>query len=303
MSNYVEEGLKAGYLTKEKYIFRPLNRGLAIKDSNTGKEYPMMEGCIRGFVLKMDKGGRTYISPFKNLEEQKFFEKALNEENLSPTLNNPFWDKYTVRIEFSRPTITGGKEFDMMNINDNLQVKVLKTLSNVALSESEANDTSKEYLLIGSEVKITRAAKQAELGQRAFALYGQMAGSVDKMREFLEVYKIMMNKQSISLKVDSTLDFMTAEVYNIVTDEVENFLEVKESKLYDAYVVLNNAIKAGVIERKGIDSYQIVGTTTPITKSHMIDIINDKTTDEYHSIRQQIMLNENKGKSKSKNKE
>jgi hypothetical protein len=78
------------------------------------------------------------------------------------------------------------------------------------------------------------------------------------MREFLSVY-LSSKKLNKDVSSDTTAEWLTKEIYNVLKTDIKGFLEIATDPDYEIKGIISKAVQSGSIVKSGVNSYQLVG--------------------------------------------
>ena len=269
-SSLTEEGLKKGYLKSKKVYLKPIEgkRMTLIAQSDNSVHSFMYDGATYDRCLPLNARGDFY-NPFDSDDEKDFFERLTGKE-LRADSSNPkcVWVtgadggtgmNITIKVKFNVDTTikTQGFEFDLMNPNDVLRLKIAKMQWDTAPSWENRHDKPHYVWAIvdGQEEDLTKK-KLALTSTRAYIEFGKIQDNKDKMIEVLKLYYMNSNLNK-DVSNDISSNALITEIQNIIEKNIEGFLKVVEDPDKDTKVLILNGIKASAIEKFGNGTYCI----------------------------------------------
>lgn len=203
-------------------------------------------------VVPMDKRSGDLIDPL-TLEERKFFESnkaglALNEGDLLiHNKESKFWPEFTVKLD---KHVT---EFDLSKPMDYITYKVLlANTETIAPSAAEKfGKGSYKYAIVEEGYENETRVKAASSKKEAYRFFGKIDNSIEKMKNFLNVYNTQ-KPGGKSVPPNASQDFLIAEIEKIIEHDLETFLGLSRDKHYDKKILIYNALKAGALLRVGM---------------------------------------------------
>jgi hypothetical protein len=295
----IEEGIKKGYLEDKIVYLKPSPRRGKMVNREDHVAYFMYEGASINFVLPSEKTKRTLVNPFKNLEEKKFFEETLDLDlNPYATPSENFWTTFRVRFTKDPKTLKDGIKFDLSDPMDNLRYRVVKeNIDLVAPNwEERTNKPGYRFALVDEFYEEKRANSTMEALEKIFTFFGTIKERPGALKEFLEVY-YMNTKQLKGVEHSASIEWMQKEMLNIIEQDKPGVLNVIDDDDYVTKAFILQAVKAGALEKNGVNSYHIPGETTKWGLVEMVRYIKqlkETTDDTYLRIEAQIGMNKPK---------
>lgn len=269
-----KEAIKKGYLEDNVRVLKPvLKAGKMINDpKHIG--YFMWEGAVLGWVLPQDTRG-ILANPFKNEDERKFFEEELNLDLNTNKRDNKFWtEQFSIRITKDSKLMGEGIEFNMLDPMDNLRAKVIMLQDEVAKStEEKENNPHKKFIFINKDAEEKVSGKDMDNNIAIFSFLGVIRDSNKKMKEFLSAY--LLSKKSIKeVSSDVSNDWLLKEIELIIKDDKKGVLDVINDPNYETKLFIIKAIKAGAIQKSGVNTFYVTGQVEKLTLLEMINTID-----------------------------
>jgi hypothetical protein len=273
-----EEGLKKGYLKNKKIKLIPLiDRGMTLitADKKNSLHSFSYDGAVRHYPLAMDDKFNLR-DPFDNDDERFFFESYFG-RNLGTTSNSWFrTDESIVKLSLDASFKQNGYIMDMSNPEDVLRYKILTTQDDIAPSlEATKNPLTNKphwkFVLVDEGFEDTQNANKAKAQAAAWMEYGRITDSKEKMIGFLEVY-LANNKKLQEIPADPTQDFLMNEMFKILESDKEGLLETSRDPDFEIKQFVIKAVKLGVVEKQGVNQYNLPGETK-FTYNEFIDYI------------------------------
>lgn len=162
---------------KKHVIVRPVVRKKPFVNADKfGKN--KLQGAGTTVTVYLDRRG---LHTGLTKEEEKEFEGRLRlkEGSLEASLNNPFWDDFTIKLEDEPNT------FDPLIAEDALKIKVLKAHVKVANSLDEITPDT-DFYIEDVEEQISKKAKTAETKEEAYRIFSSLTD--DDKRKVLKLY-------------------------------------------------------------------------------------------------------------------
>lgn len=199
--------------------------------------------------------------------ERQFFEKQLSKDlSIYNKKEDNFWQSDAI----ARVVLTkDGAEYNMEDPVDVIRFKILmanKELIASNLDESR-NKPTYEFYLVDEESEISKELEVAEREAKAFEYYNEYKGSVTKLQNFLKV----ANK---GFNVNATQQWLAQEVFKILKEDVNKFLNIAQDPLFDDKAFIYDALRVGAITRTGNDAYALDDKTKTGTIYDTISHLN-----------------------------
>lgn len=266
---------ETGFLENRIIYIRPIPRSRPIVgDDKKHIAYFKMENSSDRYPLKMDETGKI-ISPFQSEEELKYFSNIFGDDLNPYKKNNTFWNEYIVTITKTPELMRIGKKLDLSNPQDMLAYKVLSTWKDVFCQnwEDRYNGLYK-YCFVDKDYEEKKATEAMNTTFKIGSIYGEFRDKPAKMREFINIY---YQRKAKNKNVDdkANVSFMAKELKNIADTDSVGFLALYDDPNYEDMVFIAKAIDKGLILRKGITSYTIVGAEgSDYTYNELVSVIH-----------------------------
>jgi hypothetical protein len=221
-----------------KYIKR--NRGMAANvDKNHVIAGGMLTNSTKKFSAPLQRNGSI-----KNVlsEDEKTLLEQLTGLNLS--VYGDFWQNYYVTLYKE----DANNILDLSNPMDYISYKILMSLSKTEIAPSwkERNkNQTYQFAITREHEEMLETKGNYDSKKEAFKLYGKIE---DSKEQLLGVLKLLTNK---NLSKDSKLDWLQHELEKIIDKEPQKFLSAVKDKSLHSKLLLNNAVEAGVVLKKG----------------------------------------------------
>ena len=203
-------------------------------------------------VVPMDKRSGDLVDPL-TIEEREFFESnkaglALSEGDLLiHNKESRFWKDFVVKLD---KHVT---QFDLSKPMDYITYKVL--LSNTETIAPTAADKygkgSYKFAIVEEGYENETRVKAASSKKEAYRFFGKIDSSIEKMKNFLNVYNTQ-KPGGKSVPPNASQDFLIAEIEKIIDNDLDSFLGLARDKHYDKKILIFNALKAGALLRIGM---------------------------------------------------
>ena len=261
-----EYGITKGYLQKKEIFLKPVGgKSLTLMTKEKGNNPVhgfMYEDAIVDRCLPMNER-MQYYNPFKNEDEQKFFEAMLGVDlSLNPNKETCLWNvgkDLTTRLRFEVNAMvkTIGYKFDMLKPEDVIKYKVAKMQWDMVSSTDEIKPHH-TWILIDKETEDTSKMNSANDLMEAYTEFGGMKQHVEKMKEFLGLY-ILENKLSEGIPANMTQNAFIVRLQQIIEKDMKGFLKIAKDEDKEYKILLSKAIKAGAINKTGVNGFELPG--------------------------------------------
>jgi hypothetical protein len=258
--------LREKYLPNKEVFLKPIpNKDLTLikKDKNFSAHRFMYDGAKIERWLPMDER-KNYYNPFESEEEKEFFEKEIGRDlSLDYRREDCIWNTGpgNIGLKFSvdQKMKTIGYRFDLSKPYDALTYKVARMQRDVApnLKTGMEKKHFVFYLSDGTEENKASTEKY-NLNSKLYRFFGKIEESKDKMREFLELYYMTM-KEPKDVPVNISESSLRNEIQNLIDVDPVKVGLVVEDEDKDMKIILIKALKAGAVEKTGVNSYSLPG--------------------------------------------
>ena len=289
----ISEAIKQGYLENKIVYLRPSPRKGKMVSDPTHVAYFMYDQASIHFVLPMEANRKVLVNPFKSLEERKFFEEQLDTDLNPFKKQGNFWHSFRVSLTKTPSFMHKGLKLDLSEPLDNLRYRVIKAQDIVAPSwEQRTDKPGYKFALVDEDYEEQKAYGELEQFEEIFTFYGTLKGHPKKMKDFLEVY-LIDTKQNKEVPLEADSKFLQTEIKGIIDSDKVGFLRVAKDEDYEMKLFITKAVKAGAIEKHGVNSFSIPGETTKWGIQEMTRYLKkakEETTDTYLRIDAQIKI-------------
>jgi len=269
-----EVAFQKGYLEKKKIHLKPVPKGGKMISSPAHIAYFQMEGASNWFQLPKDANKGTLVNPFESEEEKEFFEDILDVNLSVHRKQDNFWNTFFVKVKKDYNLMHDGYVFDLSDPWDNLRYRVTKLQSFVAPSWDERFSRGEyKFALVDEGFEEAKAAEKTDKMTEAFMKYGEVRTSVSKMSDILGVYFLEKHKMD-QVPEDASKEWLQKELYKIVQDENELFLQIAndpESKIKNLIV---GGIRVGAVIKEARNKYTLPGEGTSYTYKELVDYLS-----------------------------
>jgi hypothetical protein len=264
------------FLQNKVVYLKPVPRSGGMVTDQKHIAYFKMEGAYDSYTLKMDEVTKRIINPFKSNEEMEFFSKAFGEDLNPLKPNNPFWQRYEIKIVKTPELMTIGKKFDLSDINDALAYRVLLTWTGeIAPSwDDRLKSATVRYAFMEEDYEEKQAAEELDETFKIGTYYGELKVSDKKMKEFLDVYYMNSPKQ-IMVPEDYSTSLLVNELNKIIKTDKKGFIRTFEDKDFATKALICKAVDKGVIKKIGVGTYVIDGVSSEYSINELIAQLKD----------------------------
>jgi hypothetical protein len=264
----VEEIKSSFTLPRKKIMVKPITK----EGKWLGKEHSgnfMYENTKMIITVPINALSGDLVDPLTD-EERKFFENkkvsgldfevgdlsVYRKSNPSTGAYN-YWHTFEYRLIKNQGVVADETVLDILDLSkpmDYIKYKVL--LSNVGLGgiiapSWDARFDQGTYRIAVVDAGYEEATKSNRLDQmsEAFAFAHKISKSHGSMFDFLNVYWLE-NRVAIKPSMDSTVDWLKAEITKIIDRDIESFLATIKSD-YEQKLIIHNGMMCGAIRRSG----------------------------------------------------
>lgn len=279
-----EEAIKKGYLSRKKVYLKPVPRKGKMVNDPAHSAYFMYEGAFVSFVLPTERKRKILVNPFKSTEEKEFFEKELDIDLNPYKKENNFWSTFRVKFQKDPTSMHTGVELDLSDPVDNLRWRVLNFCPEVAPSWDERlSRPTYRFALVDESYEENKASQDMDEIEEMFSFYGEIKNSLLKMRNFLDVY-FMETRQLKEAPLDADKSFLQKEIKNAMDEDKKSFLRVIQDEDYEMKLFIVKCIRAGAIEKKGVNRYDVVGDVAGYKLPQLVNYLKKlkETTDDVY---------------------
>lgn len=287
-----EEAFKRKYLENRKVIFKLIPKPSAMIKDPKHKGYGIWEEASISFQLPMKaaaQGGRgELINPFKDEDEQKFFENIFNADMNVYKIDNNYWHKYRVAISATGFFKDKGYVFDLSDPRANIDYRIAQ-LQTFTCKEGATPMYHQRFMLVSENFVEEQVAANIDKELVISSFFVKIAGSDKKMKEFLTLYG-MEYKHTRTIPSDANSTWLKTEISKLTKskDDMNKMYNlIKDEDVYNNKVFLYRALKAGIIARTSTNQYRFEGGETYYTYEEMykhLMALKDEGSQEYLKI-------------------
>ena len=220
-----------------KYIKR--KRGLAAHvDENHVISGSMLSGARKKFCAPIQRNGS--IANVLTKDEKEYLEGITG---LDLSVYGQFWNTYYVSLWKD----DANNIFDLSNPMDYISIRILESLKNdIATSWNDRNKKQTyQFVITRADEEFKEKKAKFDTKKEAWKTYGKLEDDRDKL---IGILKLLSNQP---ISVDSKLDWIQGKVEEYLDSMPSSFLEIVTDPSFDTKVLINKAIDAGYVIRKG----------------------------------------------------
>lgn len=261
-TNPTEEKL-VNCLRKERIIVRYIMKpSTLVRDPKHVLYGGMAETATRTFVVPVLTSG--VFKAVLTDEEKAYLEYVMGLEYNALSVykkQNNFWssahDKGISEVELTK----GDNYLDLSNPTDYIKYKILLANKDfIAPSMEEYNQRPKasyQFVIIEENAENKDLTNKVNYKKDAYKELGKLSGDVDTMRMIVEI----LSKRPTS--ANSKADFLESKLDEYITKDAKQFLTVVKDPLLSMKVLLNKAVEAGVVGKRG-EGYYLREDNSPL---------------------------------------
>lgn len=216
----------------------------------------MMESAIRVFTVPTLASG-TFKNVLTN-DEKNYLEHILGLEPNALSIHNKkdnFWKNYTV-------TLT--KRDNILNLadpEDYIRYKVL--LANKDLIAPSMEDLrncpkkSYQFVIVSEGDNYSDTKNKMNTTFKCFEEFGKIKEDFEKLKFIVE----SIDGRTVTDK--TKIEFLQNKLYDVIQSKPKLFLEAISDKLLDTKILINKAVEAGIISKRG-DGYYMREDRSPL---------------------------------------
>lgn len=223
----------------------------------------MYTGCRRTYGLPYDSVKRSFFNPFLNEDEQKEFEKLLNQKEGSLNLydsKSQFWGKFLLTLT------KDGIELNLNNPADALFYRILLVNPKFANDDLQKDIPECEYVLVDSDYETKKSSEISDIKDKALDFIFKIKKSKEKMHNVLRLLGKRTDK-------DADISWLKGELFKIIEEtknvpgvpNIYDFIKIMEDPDFETKIFVLDAIDAEeIINTK--DGYKLVADNVFIGK-------------------------------------
>ena len=237
-------------LRKERIIIRhvPKEGGLVTNPKHI-LYGGMAESAVRYFTVPILESSGAYKNVLTD-DEKAYLEEIMGLEYNALSIykkENNYWDNYQVRLTKQ------DNYLDLSVPDDYIKYKVLKANSDfIADSLETLQDKPKvtyQFVMIKEGEQESQEREKMSATMKCYMEYGRVKDEKDTLKCIIELI------DGRPLAPNSKLEFLQGKINNLIQADSKLFLKVITDPLLNTKVLINKAIEAGVISKRGDQLY------------------------------------------------
>lgn len=250
-------------LTKERVIVRYIPKQTGKITNPKHLLYGgMARDAVRGFVVPKLTSGR-YVNVLTD-DEKDFLEDVMGLEKNALSVykrDNNFWSDANP-LGIGRVMLNKQDNyFDLSNPQDYIRYKVLLANKDyIAPSLQALEDSPKatyQFVCIREGEEVRTAKNAMDIKMQCYREFGKIDEDADTLRVIIETLDGRPVSQS------SKIEFLQTKIDELIQANAKTFYKVITDKLLPTKVLIKNAVKAGIIYKKG-DFHYLRNGNTPL---------------------------------------
>lgn len=217
----------------------------------------MAENAVRYFTVPILESSGSYKNVLTD-DEKAFLEEVMGlEYNALSVYNkeNNYWSNYQVRL-------TKQDNFlDLSIPDDYIKYKVLKANSNfIADSLETLQDKPKatyQFVMIREGEEESNESEKLSATMRCYMEYGKIKDDRDTLKCIIELI------DGRPIAANSKIELLQGKINNLIQADSKLFLKIITDPLLSTKVLINKAIEAGIISKRG-DQYYLISSNSPL---------------------------------------
>lgn len=217
----------------------------------------MAENAVRYFTVPILESSGAYKNVLTD-DEKAFLEEVMGlEYNALSVYNkeNNYWSNYQVRL-------TKQDNFlDLSIPDDYIKYKVLKANSNfIADSLETLQDKPKatyQFVMIREGEEESNESEKLSATMRCYMEYGKIKDDRDTLKCIIELI------DGRPIAANSKIELLQGKINNLIQADSKLFLKIITDPLLSTKVLINKAIEAGIISKRG-DQYYLISSNSPL---------------------------------------
>ena len=217
----------------------------------------MAENAVRYFTVPILESSGAYKNVLTD-DEKAFLEEVSGlEYNALSVYNkeNNYWSNYQVRL-------TKQDNFlDLSVPDDYIKYKVLKANSNfIADSLETLQDKPKatyQFVMIREGEEESNESEKLSATMRCYMEYGKIKDDKDTLKCIIELI------DGRPIAANSKIELLQGKINNLIQADSKLFLKIITDPLLSTKVLINKAIEAGIISKRG-DQYYLISSNSPL---------------------------------------
>ena len=217
----------------------------------------MAENAVRYFTVPILESSGAYKNVLTD-DEKAFLEEVMGLEYNALSVykkENNYWSNYQVRL-------TKQDNFlDLSVPDDYIKYKVLKANSNfIADSLEILQDKPKatyQFVMIREGEEESNESEKLSATMRCYMEYGKIKDDKDTLKCIIELI------DGRPIAANSKIELLQGKINNLIQADSKLFLKIITDPLLSTKVLINKAIEAGVISKRG-DQYYLISSNSPL---------------------------------------
>lgn len=217
----------------------------------------MAENAVRYFTVPILESSGAYKNVLTD-DEKTFLEEVMGLEYNALSVykkENNYWSNYQVRL-------TKQDNFlDLSVPDDYIKYKVLKANSNfIADSLETLQDkpkTTYQFVMIREGEEESKESEKLSATMKCYMEYGRIKDDRDTLKCIIELI------DGRPIAANSKIELLQGKVNNLIQADSKLFLKIITDPLLSTKVLINKAIEAGVISKRG-DQYYLISSNSPL---------------------------------------
>ena len=217
----------------------------------------MAENAVRYFTVPILESSGAYKNVLTD-DEKAFLEEVMSLEYNALSVykkENNYWSNYQVRL-------TKQDNFlDLSVPDDYIKYKVLKANSNfIADSLETLQDKPKatyQFVMIREGEEESNESEKLSATMRCYMEYGKIKDDKDTLKCIIELI------DGRPIAANSKIELLQGKINNLIQADSKLFLKIITDPLLSTKVLINKAIEAGIISKRG-DQYYLISSNSPL---------------------------------------
>ena len=217
----------------------------------------MAENAVRYFTVPILESSGAYKNVLTD-DEKAFLDEVMGLEYNALSVykkENNYWSNYQVRL-------TKQDNFlDLSVPDDYIKYKVLKANSNfIADSLETLQDKPKatyQFVMIREGEEESNESEKLSATMRCYMEYGKIKDDKDTLKCIIELI------DGRPIAANSKIELLQGKINNLIQADSKLFLKIITDPLLSTKVLINKAIEAGIISKRG-DQYYLISSNSPL---------------------------------------
>jgi len=198
----------------------------------------MLSGAKKKFSAPLQRNGA--VANVLTGEEKEFLE---DKTGLNLSVYGDFWNDFQVSLFKD----DANNYFDLSQPMDYIAIAVLKSLKNDIAPRwgDRYKKGTYQFVITGSDEEFAEKKAKLDVRKDAWKKYGRMENNRELL---LGVLKLQSNQ---TISSDSDLSWIQGKVEEKLDSDPKSFLDIVEDPSFETKVLIQNAVDAGYIKRRG----------------------------------------------------